>query len=81
MFLYPARSAGHIVPSGASGAQSVHVLIFMLGWDWYGYKNCVGTRYAKLVFLHLVGFIGHVVHFGTFGALNIDTLFFMPGWP
>jgi hypothetical protein len=32
----------------------------------YGFhKTCTGTRYAKLVFLHSVGFAGHVVHSGA----------------
>jgi hypothetical protein len=36
-----------------------------LGYDWFGFhKKHTGTRYAKLLFLHAVGFAGHVVHFG-----------------
>jgi hypothetical protein len=42
--------------------------IFKLGWDWYGFdKNCTGTRYTKLVFLHPVASVGHVVHSGASG--------------
>jgi hypothetical protein len=47
---------GHVVHSGAFGAQNINALFFMLGWDWYGFdKNCAGTCYAEFVFLHLVG--------------------------
>jgi hypothetical protein len=34
------------------------------------------NRYAKLLFLQLVGAVGHVVHFGVSVAQNIDALFF-----
>jgi hypothetical protein len=42
-------------------------------------KRRTGTRYTKIVFLHLVGSAGHVVHAGVSGGLNIDALFFMLG--
>jgi hypothetical protein len=42
-------------------------------------KKRGGTRYAELVFLHLVGAAGHVVHSGAYGAPNVYALFFMLG--
>jgi hypothetical protein len=60
---------GHIVHSGASEVRNVDALFFMLGLDRYAFdKKCVGTRYAELVFLHLVGSACHVVHSGACGA-------------
>jgi hypothetical protein len=40
----------------------------MLGWVQCGfYKKRTGTRYAALVFLHIMGSAGHVVHSGASG--------------
>jgi hypothetical protein len=53
-------------------------LFFMLVWDRYGFhKKRVGTPYAELVFLHLMGYTGHVVHCSAPNMRNVDTLFFM----
>jgi hypothetical protein len=68
---------GHVLHSIASRTQNVNVLFFMLRCDWYGFcKKCAGTRYAELVFLHLVRSVGHVVHCGASGVRNVDALFF-----
>jgi hypothetical protein len=54
---------GHVLHSVASGMQNVNVIFFTLRWDGYElHKKSAGTRYAKLVFLHLVGSVSHVVH-------------------
>jgi hypothetical protein len=45
------------------------------------YKKRVGTRYAKIVFLHLVGSAGHIVHSGARGAPNVGALFSCWGGP
>jgi hypothetical protein len=38
----------------------------MIRRDHYGFdKNRIGTRYAELLCLHLVGSVGHVVHSGA----------------
>jgi hypothetical protein len=51
VFLHPVGSAGHVVYNGASGAQNVHAMFFMLGWDRYEFdKKRVRTRYAELFF-------------------------------
>jgi hypothetical protein len=40
-------------------AIDVNTLFFMVGWDRYVFdKKRVGTRYAELVFSHLVGSAG-----------------------
>jgi hypothetical protein len=54
---------------GASGAQKVNAVFFMVWWDRYGFdKKCRGISYAELVFLHLVGYAGHIVHSSATGA-------------
>jgi hypothetical protein len=73
-------SAGHIVYSGASEVRNVDATFFMLRWVQCGYhEKLVGTRYAELVFLHLVGFMGHIVQSAASGVRNDDTLFFILG--
>jgi hypothetical protein len=53
----------------------------MLGWVWCGFhKKRTRTRYAQLVFLHLVGSAGDVMHSTTFGAGYDIALFFVLGW-
>jgi hypothetical protein len=74
-------SACRVVHSGASRQRNIDTLFFMLGWDQYGFdKKCIGTRYAKLSYLHPVGSVGHVVHFDSSRARNVDALFFMLRW-
>jgi hypothetical protein len=69
VFLHPVASAGHVVLSGATGAQNIDALCFMLQCDQYGFgMKRIGTRYAELVFLHPVGAVGHAVHSCTSGA-------------
>jgi hypothetical protein len=53
----------------------------MLGWAQCSFhKERSRTRYAKLVFLHLMGYVDHVVHSGASGARNGGALFLMLGW-
>jgi hypothetical protein len=59
VFLYPMVSSGHVVYSGASRAQNMLALFFMLEWD---------TLHQTCTFLHLVGSVGHVVHSGASSA-------------
>jgi hypothetical protein len=51
----------------------------MLGPDRYDPEKPRQTRYAELVFLHLVGSAGHIVHSGASVSRKINTVYFMLG--
>jgi hypothetical protein len=38
-------------------------------------QKCAGTRYAELMFLHLVGSAAHIVHIGALGS-EMSTQYF-----
>jgi hypothetical protein len=81
VFLYPVGSVGHKVHFSASKLRKIDTLIFMPGWNRYGFhKKRVRTRYTKLVFLHPMGSVGHVVHSCVSEAQNVRALFFVLGW-
>jgi hypothetical protein len=66
------------VYSSAFRALTVDELFCMVGWAGCGFhKKHARTRYAKLVFLHPVGYAGHIVHSCASGARNVDALFLM----
>jgi hypothetical protein len=74
--LYMSRSAFCCVQGVKYRCNIFHAQVGKSGF----LKKCVGTHYAKLVFLHPVGSVSHVLNFGTFRARNIDALFFMLRW-
>jgi hypothetical protein len=56
------------------------LLFFLLEWDRdIFHKKRTGTHYAKIVFLHPVGFVGHVVDVGASGLRDINALFSCSG--
>jgi hypothetical protein len=80
-FLHPVGSVGHVVHFGASGAQNVNTLFFMLWWAQCGiHKKHTGKCFVELVFLHPMGYVGHIVHSGVSGTRKVGALFFMLGW-
>jgi hypothetical protein len=67
VFLHPVGSAGQVQHSGASEAQNIDALFFMILWDRYRFhKKHAKTHYTEHVFLHPVGSTGHVVHSRAF---------------
>jgi hypothetical protein len=76
MLLHSVGAACYVVHSGASEAQNIDALFFLLGWDWYGFhKKRTEACYTKLVFLHPVGSAGHVLHSCIWGAKRRHTIF------
>jgi hypothetical protein len=72
---------GHVVYSGAFGAQNVDALFFVLGQDRCGFlKKHAQTHCTELVSSDPVRYAGHVVLFGVFQPRSIDALFFMLEW-
>jgi hypothetical protein len=81
VFSHSLGSVGHVVQSGASWAQNVDALFFMLRWDRYTFhKKRTGRCYTEHVFSHSLGSVGHVVQSGASWAQNVDSLFFMLRW-
>jgi hypothetical protein len=69
VFLHLLESTGPILYFGTSEFSNVNALFFILWGDRYEFdKKHVGTRYAKLVFLHPLGSAVHIVLSGASGA-------------
>jgi hypothetical protein len=63
------------VPPGRE--TSKHYFSCLGGTGAVSVKKRVRTCYAKLMFLHPVGYAGRVVHSSVSGERNVDALFFM----
>jgi hypothetical protein len=64
------------------GRETSLCCFFKLSFARFGFhKKHIGTHYAELVFLHLVGYVGHVVNSSPSEAQNIDALFSCLGEP
>jgi hypothetical protein len=69
VFFRLAGSVDHVAYSGASEAQNVDALFFMIRRAWCSFhKKHAGTSYTEHEFLHPVGSVGHVDHSGVSGA-------------
>jgi hypothetical protein len=76
MFLHPLGSVGHILHSGASGAQNVNIVFFILVWAQCGFdKKHDETRYSEPMFFNLVGSTVHIVHSRASGCKTLMRYF------
>jgi hypothetical protein len=77
VFLHLVESAGHVVPSGASGTRNIDALFVMLRWARCCFhKKRTGTRYARLVFSASGGICGSRSAFRCFQAVKHRCIIF-----